>query len=244
MNMTNDQALVKHFPYSKEVLQELESTLSPERLSTYAQAARSQNPEEAFRLYLWNMALSSGFYGMLQGLEITVRNAMHKQLSARYGRHWYDSQGVGLDSGGLRRVQNAKTELSNKGLKSPSPPRVVAGLSFGFWVSLLGPGGRILSSGTKANYEMTIWRPALHRAFPHARSLHRKKAHTALESLRILRNRIAHHEPILNRQHEADYQLILEVTRWVSPVMSEWLNHHNRVRTLISDPRRTIDIQF
>ena len=81
MNMTNDQVLVKHFPYSKESLRELESSISPERLSTYVQAAQSKDPEGAIRLYLWNVALSAGFYGLLQGLEVTVRNAMHKELA-------------------------------------------------------------------------------------------------------------------------------------------------------------------
>ena len=49
-----------------------------------------------------------------------------------------------------------------------SPPsRGVARLSFGFWVSLVGAGGRIDLDGGRACYEMTLWRPALRRAFPH-----------------------------------------------------------------------------
>lgn len=244
MNMTDDQVRVKQFSYSKEVLRELESSISPERLNTYVQAVQSQDLEEAIRLYRWNVALSAGFYGMLQGLEVTVRNAMHKRLAARYGPNWYDNQCIGLDTGGLRRVQNAKTELSNKGFNRPTSSRVVAGLSFGFWVSLLGPGGHIAGSRQKANYEMTIWRPALRRAFPHARSLNRKNAHAALETLRILRNRIAHHEPIFRRQHEADYRLILEVTGWISPTMSHWLDRHSRVRKILEGGSSTGNIQF
>ncbi|MDE0373605.1 MAG: hypothetical protein OXI73_13825 [Rhodospirillales bacterium] len=58
---------------------------------------------------------------------------------------------------------------------------VVAGLSLGFWVSLLGPGGRIAESGRRANYETALWRPVLRDAFPHARPLTRRQAHAALD---------------------------------------------------------------
>lgn len=58
-----------------------------------------------------------------------------------------------------------------------------------------GSGGR-LESGRKANYEMTLWRPALRQVFAHCATLTRRQAHEPLNDLRILRNRIAHHAPI------------------------------------------------
>ena len=60
---------------------------------------------------------------------------------------------------------------------------MVATLSFGFWVSLLGPGGRIKGSALRANYEMTLWRPALRRAFPYRKTLTRREAHKPLNYL-------------------------------------------------------------
>ena len=130
------------FSYSREVVAELESALSAERLGTYVSAVRGQDKEQALRLYAWNVALGSAFYGMLQGLEVTLRNAMHGRLAAVYGPEWYDNPRVGLDDGGTRRIDNVKIRLGHTGRGRVSRGQVVAGLSFGFWVPLLGPGGR------------------------------------------------------------------------------------------------------
>ena len=43
---------------------------------------------------------------------------------------------------------------------------LVATLPFGFWVALLGAGGRIERAGPKADYEKTLWRPALRGVSP------------------------------------------------------------------------------
>jgi hypothetical protein len=59
----------------------------------------------------------------------------------------------------------------------------------------------------KLNYEMALWRPALHRAFPDSRR-RRAEVHKPLPGLRDLRNRIAHHEPIFSRDLVAEYQTI------------------------------------
>ena len=96
------------------------------------------------------------------------------------------------------------------------PPRVVAALSFGFWVSLLGPGGRI-GAGRKANYAMTPWRPALRGPFAHRATLTRKEAHRPLNALRTLRNRFAHHEPVFARDLARDHERIVEVLGWSAP---------------------------
>ena len=226
---------VKRYSYTREVLAELVSTLSPERMSTYVRAVPDRDKEQAVRLYIWNVALSSAFYEVLQGLEVTLRNSMHKRLAASYGAGWYENPQTGLDDGGMRRIESLKTQLAHSGRRRATPSQIVAGLSFGFWVSLLGNGGRIAVSNHRANYEMTLWRPALRHAFPHVRSLTRKQAHAALDRLRILRNRIAHHEPIFHRDHAEDCRLILEVTGWISPVTREWLELHNRVHAVLED---------
>ena len=96
---------------------------------------------------------------------MALRNAMHRQLERRYGPAWYDNPDTGLDAGCLRRIANAKTKLAQDGY-TVDPPRMVSALSFGFWVSLLGPGGRIADSARSANYEMTLWRPAVARSVP------------------------------------------------------------------------------
>ncbi len=231
---------VKTFHFDDEVLDALETSLSPERMATYVQAADGDR-ERALRLYTWNTAISAAFYGPLQGLEVALRNAMHRQLSAAYGIDWYDNPGCGLDAGTLNRIEAAKTTIARAG-NEVDPPHVVAELSFGFWVSLLGKGGWI-ADGRKANYDMTLWRKALYKAFPHGR-MSRSAVHTPLDYLRTLRNRIAHHEPIFSRHLERDFRSILEVTGWICPKTADWIAHHSRVEALLASDRGVGPLSF
>lgn len=234
---------VKGYAYSANALTELEATLSSERFATYLGAAGGDR-EEAARLYTWNTAASAAFYGPLQALEVSVRNSMHAQLSNKYGAAWYDVAATGLDNGANKRITQAKHELQRS--RYPvDPPHVIAGLSLGFWVSLLGRGGHMDRARTrKANYEMTLWRPALRNAFPHATSLNRTGAHTPLNFLRTFRNRIAHHEPIFQRHLQRDYQNILEVMDWICPYKKAWMEAHCRVPEILAMPKNDPRIQF
>ena len=239
--MVDSEARVKDFSYTRDSLHELEVSLSSERLGTYLIATRGDR-ERAMRLHVWNTAVSAAFYGPLQGLEVTLRNAMHKSLVELYGPAWYDNPSAGLDKGDLERVTGARSKLARAGYGNEAS-RVVAALSFGFWVSLTGPGGR-LASGAKANYEMTLWRPALRRAFSHCKRLTRKQAHRPLNDLRTLRNRIAHHEPIFARDLANDHKRILDVVEWISPGTARWIECHSGVFDLLAIPRNAEEIKF
>ena len=234
--------IVKAFPFNDEVLDALVASLSPERVATYV-TATSGDRERALRLYTWNTAASAAFYGPLQGLEVALRNAMHRELVAGYGATWYDNPACGFDAGTLRRIENAKDDLRRDGYQV-DPPHLVAALPFGFWVALLGRGGRAGGLGApKRNYEMTLWRPCLHRAFPHVK-VSRVQAHQPLDYLRTFRNRIAHHEPIFTRHLAADYQSILTVAGWICPKTMDWIDHHSRVEEIIRIPQDSSAIRF
>ncbi|UEM21938.1 hypothetical protein JL100_004005 [Skermanella mucosa] len=182
--------------------------------------------ERAIRLYAWNATVSAAFYEPLQGLEIALRNAMHRELTAKFGLLWYENPLCGLDTKTLAKLAATRGELL-RDRYDDTPPQIVSALSFGFWIALLGPGGQSPFSG-RANYEMTLWRPALFKAFPHKR-ISRKAAHAPLDYLRVFRNRIAHHEPIFSRHLARDYESILEVTGWICPATRDWIAHHSRV---------------
>ena len=238
--MGNRDRGVKSFSYTEEILEELERSLSRERLGTYLDATQGDRVE-AIRLYAWNTAISAAFYGPLQGLEVALRNAMHGRLSERYGPAWYDNPDTGLDSGAQRRIGRAKFDLARNQYKN-DPHRVVATLSLGFWVSLLGPGGHT-DAGHKANYQMTLWRPVLREVFAHGPALNRKQAHRPLNALRALRNRIAHHEPIFTRELTVDHQLILDVAEWISPGTRAWIAYHSEVPAVIEAVGDAYDIR-
>jgi hypothetical protein len=207
----------------------------PKRFATYL-AASGGDPAKALRLYTWNTAVSAAFYGPLQGLEVALRNALHRELSVRHGAEWYKNPGAGLDAGALDRVRAAKDELQRGGY-NPDPPHLVAALPFGFWVSLLGRGGRAPGLGApKRDYEATSWRPALHNAFPNVR-LRRAEAHSRLDYLRTFRNRIAHHEPLFAPHLAAVHASILLAVGWMSSEVRDWIAQHSRVPRLLALPR-------
>jgi hypothetical protein len=203
------------FLYNAISINELEGAISADRMATYVAAANNNDKAAALKLYLWNSEISSAFYVPLQGLEITLRNSLHVAMSARFQTdRWYDAPAMPLDTRGKELVQNAK-EAVRRGHPAVNPPHVIAELSFGFWVSLL-----------NKKYHQSLWIPALGKAFPHAHA-QRSSIHQSLDYIRILRNRIAHHEPIFGRHLAQDYQSIIQFIGWMNQTKAAWIDQHN-----------------
>ena len=219
-------------PSEADLLHHLEASFSPEHMGTYLEAAQGDRTK-ALQLYRWNTAVSAALYAPLQGLELALRHAMHRELAARYGNNWYDNPAAGLDFLSRERIATAKRAAAHGG-HGVAPPRVVEKLCFGFWTSLLSAGGRIdRSSAHKADYARTLWAPALRGAFAHRTFLTRRQAQRALDRLRRLRNKVAHYEPIFMRPLRNDHQLILDVTAWISPEARAWIEQNSRVPQLV-----------
>ena len=66
-------------PPPKGTFNGLEAAFSLERMSTCFRAAQGDQ-QEAPRLYTWNTATCAAFYRSLQGLEVALRNAIHRML--------------------------------------------------------------------------------------------------------------------------------------------------------------------
>ena len=204
---------------------ELEAALAPDRLASY-------RPPDADNLmtiatYFWNVALSCDLHLGLGAAEVSMRNGIHSALSAHAGgADWYDR--IGLLPRESDMVKRAKNEITKSG-KPIIPGRVVAALHFGFWTN-------ILSTGYGPNgYGSAIWSPnnaaLIRHAFPplQAPNQNRRYVHNRLNTLRLLRNRTMHHEPIWNgmtirRQNRtmtfalADLHAdILDAIGWTSP---------------------------
>ena len=75
----------------------------------------------------------------------------------------------------------------------------------------------------KADYERTLWRLAPCRAFPGRR---RRTVHRSLDRLRQLRNRIAHREPIFDRDRREDYENLPEAVGWILADVRTWIEAH------------------
>ncbi len=204
------------FAYDVHIVAALRSSVSANRLQRYEGIAAG-DAAQALRLYMWNTALSEALYGPIQGLEITLRNKMHERFAAQFGAHWYDAAGMRLQHVQQDQVLRAKQSLQQQG-KPLDPPRVVAELNLGFWAGLFG-----------RRYETHLWRPHLRRLFVNAPpAFLRKDAHRVLDDIRFLRNRIAHHEPILHRPLQQEYGLVLTAIGWLCAATASWITHHSR----------------
>ncbi len=213
------------FIYDASIINALENTISPDRLSSYV-AATAGDTTLALELYAWNTEISAALYSPLQGLEIALRNVIQRELSALYGNDWYDNHHIPLTYFATHDIARAKQTLSKNG-KAITPPNMVSELSFGFWVSLL-------SHGHQGAYHNKLWIPALHKGFPNLQHKKRKTVHNKLNYLRMLRNRIAHHEPIFKRHLMADYMSIIEVTGWMCDHTALWADHHNNFQGILA----------
>ncbi len=204
--------------------QSLPALISPARLEPYLRACE-QDMTRALRLYTWNVEVSCAFWGAIHVLEVSLRNAEHQHMSTRYGRaDWWSDPAVALHAvmrDQVTRAQDGAAKSARKNRRDVVADDVVAALPFGFWSGLLAPGG-------SAQYETRYWQPFLHRAFPQFDGP-RSRLYRDVDSLRLLRNRLAHHEPIFGRHLAADHVSILRVAHYIAPDISEFLDSHSRV---------------
>lgn len=217
--------------FDPTLLKALEYSHTQPRLEKYL-AKASGDVETALNLYVFNTAISSAFYGPLQALEVTLRNALHTQLIAAKGQDWYLKADGWLDDNAVRKIEDASFQLDRQKLPIDEP-HIVAELSFGFWVGLLGSGGYSKTLGRYADYETKLWRPYLRKAFPFTAIIKRKNVHRPLDYMRTFRNRIAHHEPIFARDLKADYNSILITLGMMCPHTASWVDSLSRVKEIL-----------
>lgn len=211
---------------NRQLAQSLQATMSAERLQPYLTTGDG-DLLAALRLYAWNIEISAAFHGPLHCVEIALRNALHRELSRYFQRaDWWNSPRLALDRIAQQKVDATKAVLA-QAYPAPTPGHMVAALTFGFWVNLL--------AGAN-DYENRLWRPALHRAFPAYRGT-RRPLHRDLYHLRLLRNRVAHYEPILHRHLSADHRNVLRVLGYLSPETADWVRANDRVPEVLA--RRT-----
>jgi len=195
------------------------------RLAPYQDAAR-RDGTHAEDLYRWNLQVSEAFYPGLSCLEICLRNALDEQLKARYGcGDWWRSAPLSLKN--LDEVKQVSDSLGAVKQRVPGTDDIVAGLSFGFWVSLL-----------SRRYDRHLWVPALHRAFPGYHGS-REPLRDNFDSMRLFRNRIMHHEPIHHRHLAADHDKVYRLLGYIEPNAVAWLRGFDRVPDILANrPRR------
>ena len=204
--------------------QMIAQALSVERLAPYVAACQGDRVV-ALRLYEWNLSVSGAFYEALGIVEVTLRNALHQRLTDRHGQrpgHWYDDPARLLLPPAHADITAARQRVAKLG-RPETPGRVVAELNFGFWKFLLA-----------RRYEATLWTPTLRHAFPNLQPRRRTIAYDAMDRLHVLRNRIAHHEPVHHRDPATDVMVAYRLLDWIDADVHHWAQSLSRLRPILS----------
>lgn len=191
----------------------LAGQLSTERLAPYLKAA-SGDTGLALARYYWNVELCRAYYPMLQALEVALRNNLDRAIRQKYpaaGNYqhidsWIDTvPRIAVHPGAEASIDQAKATL----IKDPSTGQyrrnyrahgdLVAAMSFGFWVALLGTtydaghgGPQLWSPGAQVLPPTAFER----LVFPGAKDVSITTIRVAFNDLRHFRNRVFHHEPV------------------------------------------------
>lgn len=201
------------FQYDGNSLNALERSISIERLQAYLDLAEGDKGY-AISLYEWNTKLSEALYSLIQGFEVTLRNAIHKTMTLEFQREdWFSV--VPLEQEQRKQLRQASERILEDG-NDVTPGRIIAELMFGFWTSLAG-----------TDYAQTLWDRHLNKAFRTTR-VSRKIVAKRLKKIRYLRNRVAHHESIIGklgneRNLAKDAAEILEATGWICAITAKWI---------------------
>ncbi len=194
----------------------MEQALSLERFSRYVEWAAGDR-SRALELYTLNARVSEALYIPLQMLEVVLRNRVHAVMTAARHERWFMDADILAVDHQREQLPKAIADLHEDG-KEPTAGRIVAALTFSFWTSMVSPA-----------YEQ-LWQTTLHRVAKreNGKGLRRKDFSTPLKPIRTLRNRIAHHEPILQWNLPKHYATILTLTGWLSPAAAEWTRTTSR----------------
>lgn len=208
------------FSYTDAQLETLTTYISLERLRMYIAAIRNftdstDRLRRALKLYEKNTAYCEALYTVMQGFEVTFRNAIHNRLSADLGSEWWFEQFAFLDVE-REAIVRAKVTIERKPQKVTAD-RVVAELTFGFWVRLF-----------SGDYADTMWGPSLKHIVPSG--FERGIVYARFKDLKTLRNRIAHHNRIIGRHNVTAKQLYeqtMETIGWLDRTVHDWVAETN-----------------
>lgn len=202
------------FTYDEASLDRIIVYLSIERLAAYLILTRKDR-ERAIRLYERNTELSEALYGVVQGLEVTLRNAVHNILAADHGQNWHDT--IALEESEKSAVHDAMHSIESRH-ETITQGRIVAELTFGFWVRLF-----------SASYDKTLWGRSLRKIIP--LRIDRRAVYGRLKDMKTLRNRIAHHNRIIGHTRTVanQYHDLIETIGWFSRDTRDWVEQTNCV---------------
>ncbi len=146
---------------------------------------------KSYQEYFLNLKLAKKFYIPLSIVEISFRNSLNHFFNTKIGYDWLFRDDI-LQADAQRSITNAISILKQQN-KNITQDNLIAELSFGFWVKLL----------TSA-YNSFLRYNDLKKIFPNLpskqdKSINRHFIFVKLNSVRLFRNKVFHHDKIINK---------------------------------------------
>jgi hypothetical protein len=188
------------------------SVITKARLSRYQR--RGEMESKAIDRYIWNIQLSEALYPALALFEIAFRNRMDQAICNQIDPLWLDEnwQKWPVKAPFERmKILDAKKKIQQRH-RGQTRGHLVAELTLGFWVGLL-----------NKPYKPLLWQKQgmIEAVFPNftGKALDRiPLINPPLQTIRLLRNRISHHEPIFDWPGGLDkvYTNLENAVSWIS----------------------------
>jgi hypothetical protein len=218
--------------YTKSIQEpEFINLISKSRLNSY-----KFNDDEDFivllRRYIYNIQISESFYPVLSMLEIALRNRINNAIHSFIKKDWLlseiKSQKLLLDNE-YKILLNSykKLKLKNKNITQEA---LISELSLGFWINLCKKAYKTIIWDKKGVFEFVF------PNFPISKEMNRIRFISSdLKNILQLRNRIFHHEIIINHKIGVQncYNIIEKILHYISDDYCELLSKVSRFSDII-----------
>lgn len=215
----------------KAIIDAVKATLSPARMGTYEAAVRiqSDNDSAALVLYAWNAKVSSALLAPLHICEVVIRNTVSDALEVLYGNRWPWSPTFERSLPDPPKGYSPRRDLQSARHSARTAGKVIPELKFVFWQKMF-----------TGRHDDRIWDQHLYRVMPNLNlsqsvQMLRHSVYQDLEQLRMLRNRIAHHEPIFSRNLANDYKKIHDLVAYRCVVTAKWMDENQQATAVIAE---------
>ncbi|KTD47903.1 Abi-like protein [Legionella quinlivanii] len=207
-------------------MEEYLNVLSMDRLKSYEILCPNQGKSNIIGAYHWNLLISQALYPFIHSVEIALRNSIHHAATQKFQTEfWFEF--VIKDGKSKSILTETKNDLSKR-FENFSASDIVAGLTFGFWTTLIKQ-----KTYTDQFNPHRLWPDLIPSVFPHyARGNDdRKNISKRFEEIRLIRNRLFHHEPIWKfKKANTPQECIAELRRKFNDIFKAigWMSTHKR----------------
>lgn len=192
-------------------LEQFRNTLSIERLKSFI-----QNEDDTLNIilerYKNNIRISQSLYPELSILEVTLRNAINSTLCQHISKTWLEDeikeQKILSDQEHAKLIRAYNETLKECKPKDFTIGKVIANLNFGFWTGICSK-----KYSTKIWHKKECFRGVFVNSPAKAQQINMLSK--KLTSIRKLRNRIFHYEPVLSKSILNKYNEIMEVLSYL-----------------------------